>query len=242
MSKQVIYGLNTVISLLKLHPDKVLEVLVARKDIPELGQLSKAWGIKLQVVSKDKLDKITGTQGHQGVAATMHAIEFWQKDKLESFLKSDAKKLILVLEQIQDPNNFGACLRSAAAFGVDLVIITAKHSCPMTAAVHKVAVGTSFLVPIYRCNNLAQTLALLKQHGVFLFASALGDYPSLRQTNLCGQTAIIMGNEGQGIRHSTKEHSDFLFTIPMQPQVESLNIASATSLCLYEAYCQRLGA
>ncbi len=148
--------------------------------------------------------------------------------------------LILVLDGIQDPHNLGAILRTADGAGVSFVVISKRHSAPVTETVRRVACGGAENLPLVFASNLRNALDKLKKCGVWVAGTS--DHKtskSIYDTNLKGSLAIVMGAEGEGIRHLTGETCDFLFRIPMRGGVPCLNVSVATGICLYEALRQR---
>jgi 23S rRNA (guanosine2251-2'-O)-methyltransferase len=164
----------------------------------------------------------------------------YRDDDLEALLEGRRDPLILVLDGLQDPHNLGACLRTADCAGVDLVIITKKHSAPVNETVKRIACGGAENVPILLANNLRNTLDRLKKLGIWLAGTS--DHKSgkiLWKADLRGPLALVMGAEGEGIRHLTGLTCDFLIKIPMYGGVPCLNVSVATGVCLFEALRQR---
>ena len=152
----------------------------------------------------------------------------------------DHDAFVLVLDGVQDPHNLGAILRTADCAGVDFVVITKRRSAPVTETVRRVACGGAESVPIVLANNLRNALDKLKKAGVWIAGTS--DHKtsqSIYNTNLKGPLAIVMGAEGDGIRHLTGETCDFLVRIPMLGSVPCLNVSVAAGVCLFEALRQR---
>ena len=155
-------------------------------------------------------------------------------------LEECEKPLILVLDGVQDPHNLGACLRTAECAGCAFVIITRKNSAPVNDTVRKVAVGAAENIPIVQAGNLRNALVKLKEGGVWIAGTS--DHKasqSLYEAKLTGSLAIVLGAEGDGIRHLTAETCDFLLRIPMLGQVPCLNVSVSAGVCLFEAVRQR---
>jgi 23S rRNA (guanosine2251-2'-O)-methyltransferase len=144
-----------------------------------------------------------------------------------------------VLDGIQDPHNLGACLRTAEAAGVNLVVICKDRSAGITPVVRRAASGAAETLNIIQATNLARVLRALKKHGIWLTGTSDEASDSLYATDLTGPLALVMGNEGTGLRRLTMELCDYLVSIPMAGQVESLNVSVATGVCLYEISRQR---
>ncbi|MDQ2695720.1 MAG: 23S rRNA (guanosine(2251)-2'-O)-methyltransferase RlmB, partial [Pseudomonadota bacterium] len=147
--------------------------------------------------------------------------------------------LLLVLDQVQDPHNLGACLRSADAAGVAAVIAPADRAAGLTATVRKVACGAAETVPFVAVTNLARALRRLQDQGLWIVGGAGEAEKNLYETDLTGPTAIVLGAEGKGLRRLTRECCDVLARIPLAGRVESLNVAVAAGVFLFEAVRQR---
>jgi 23S rRNA (guanosine2251-2'-O)-methyltransferase len=145
----------------------------------------------------------------------------------------------LVLDGVQDPHNLGACLRTADAAGVHLVVICKDQSVGITPVVRRAASGAAETLPVIQATNLARVLRALKQRGIWLAGTTDGVTDDLYSTDLSGPLALVMGSEGTGLRRLTAELCDYLISIPMAGQVESLNVSVATGVCLYEINRQR---
>ena len=158
---------------------------------------------------------------------------------LAELLEGKANPLVLVLDCIQDPHNVGACLRTADAAGVSLVVMPKDKTSPITETVRRVACGGAESVPIVRVVNLARAMEKLKDLGVWFVGTADEATQSLYDIDLKGPIGIVVGAEGEGMRRLTGEKCDFLVRIPMTGQVECLNVSVATGVCLFEAVRQR---
>lgn len=159
---------------------------------------------------------------------------------IPELLQRQKNPLILVLDGVQDPHNLGACLRTADCAGCAFVIITKKNSAPVNETVRKVAVGAAESIPIVQANNLRNALVKLKDGGVWIAGTS--DHKasqSLYSAKLTGPLAIVMGAEGEGMRHLTTETCDFLLRIPMLGSVPCLNVSVSAGVCLFEAVRQR---
>lgn len=172
-------------------------------------------------------------------ASPVADIKFYDEGDLPGLLKASDNPLVLVLDCVQDPHNFGACLRTADAAGVCVVVVPKDKSSPVTDTVRRVACGGAENVPIARVTNLARAMDKLKDLGVWLVGTADEATQSLYQVDLKGPVGIVMGAEGEGLRRLTGERCDFLIRIPMGGQVECLNVSVATGVCLFEAVRQR---
>lgn len=244
------YGIHAVTMLLKRRPEDVLSLFVQMKEDGKLSQehekivqLAKNFGISIQMTHKNKLTQLCDSLQHQGVVAAARATPVFDENTLE-LLCDKPDVLFLVLDQITDAHNLGACLRSACAMGVDAVILPRHQSASLTPTVAKVSVGAAEVVCVVSVTNLARTLDKLKQKGVFVFGTALDETAKpLNSCDFSGKVAIVMGSEGDGMRRLTQESCDTLVYIPMADTADrpqSLNVSVATGMVLYEIARQRV--
>ncbi len=246
MGKQqhLIIGIHAVMHLLKHSPEDVTQVMfqIERTDtrLQELRHIAKKAGIPTEELSKHDLDKRT-MGGHQGVAAVSDKErKFLGEHELPRILGNlDSEPLILVLDEITDPNNLGACLRSADAASVDVVIIPKDRAVGLNTTVRKVASGAAEAIKLVTVTNLARCLQELKKQGIWLVGTDENAVQSLYDSELTGPLALVMGAEGRGLRRLTRENCDFLVSIPMKGAVNSLNVSVATGVVLFEAVRQR---
>ena len=243
MKEQWVIGIHAVRELLQHNSNvKRLCVQSGRGDarIEELIELASRAGILVEKMPRRELDQLVSGR-HQGVAArAVFAASSWQEKDLRRLLEGlDHDPLLLVLDEVTDPHNLGACLRSADAAGVDAVVIPKDRSAPLNMTVRKVASGAAETVPLVAVTNLSRMLKELKELGVWLCGTAGEAEKSLYQQDLTGPLALVMGSEGRGLRRLTQEACDFLVAIPMAGTVGSLNVSVATGVCLFEAVRQR---
>ncbi|MDH5517778.1 MAG: 23S rRNA (guanosine(2251)-2'-O)-methyltransferase RlmB [Gammaproteobacteria bacterium] len=243
VKEELIYGVHAVESALFNDAANVLtawlEPSKQDKRLQKIIELLNDNAISFEYVDKKSLDKITKSPRHQGVAIRYKSPGLYGEKELSQFLdKSDS--LILILDGITDPHNFGACLRTADAVGVDCVIIAKDKAVGITPVVRKVASGAVDTVPVVQVTNLARSIKQCQAAGVWVYGAAGETEQSVYQTDLKGKTAIVMGAEEKGLRRLTRETCDVLFKIPMQGKVESLNVSVATAVILYEAVRQRM--
>lgn len=249
MAKQTVWvlGNHAVKALLSINPERGLELWASispnNQAQAELINLATQHGIPIHPVDKRELSRITGSDQTQGVALRARPKADLNERDLESFIRQVASKsvpLLLILDQVQDPHNFGACLRTADAAGVHAVIVAKDNASPMTPVVQKVASGAAETMPIFRVTNLARSMELLKQTGVWLIGTSDRAQSTLYQADLTGPLAIVMGAEGKGMRQLTTKNCDSLLRLPMAGTVvSSLNVSVATGVCLYEVVRQR---
>ena len=243
MKKDIHYGIHSVTALLESSPDKIRQLWCAKgrddKKLQHIIDLAHQAGINVQRTTSKNLDKkISGS--HQGVIAEVIALgEKYNENDLDDLLAQAESPLILILDGIEDPHNLGACLRSADAAGVTVVIAPKDRAVGITPVVSKVACGAAETVPFIRVTNLARVMEQLKKQGVWIYGAAGEASESLFKQDLKGPVAIAMGAEAKGLRRLSREQCDHLVKIPMQGSVESLNVSVATGICLFEVLRQR---
>ncbi len=242
--EQLLIGIHAVTSALKTAAGDVewLRMLADshNKRLLEIESRAHGSGIKIIKTQLSELDKMSGQQRHQGVIAGFKGSNVAPESRLEAILDAiEGTPLILVLDGIQDPHNLGACMRTADAAGVHLVVICKDRSSGITPVVRRAASGAAETLKVILATNLARVLRTLKKRGIWLAGTSDEAGDSLYATDLTGPLALVMGSEGSGLRHLTTEICDYLVRIPMAGQVESLNVSVATGICLYEINRQR---
>ena len=244
MSEQLIYGIHAVNAVLNKSSGRVRKVVINKdrndKRIKALREQLAAHSLPLDEVTAADMQKMYPDFVHQGVVAYVSKSTTYTEKDIASLLdKSADKALILILDGITDPHNLGACLRAADAAGVNFVIIPKDKSAEVTPLVSKIASGAAEFVPVIKVTNLVRTIKQLKSLGVWVYGTHLNAEQSLYDVDLTGDTALIMGSEGNGMRRLTAEECDVLCDLPMHGSVGSLNVAVACGVCLYEAVRQR---
>ncbi len=238
-----IYGIHALDSAIKRHPENIVQIVVAKNSrnsrLDNSIELAQKLGLKLSYEPLPYLNRHC-KERHQGIIALIRV----PKLSDESDLKNDIGKLdtplVLILDNIEDPRNFGACLRSADAAGVDLVIFPKYKSTGLTPVAKKTAAGAADSLKIYQVTNIVKALEILKDNGLWIAGTDLTEgSSSIYQADLKGSLGIVLGNEGKGIRPLVRKHCDFLIHIPMFGTVQSLNVSVATGIALFEAARQR---
>ena len=242
MSKQVLFGFHAVTVRLKSAPKSVIEIHVdaTRRDqrMRQFVERARDAGAKVIDSDDDRLQKLSGSHRHQGVAARVETITV--SSSLDDTLDAvDGPPLILVLDGITDPHNLGACLRVADGAGAQAVIAPKDHAVGLNATVAKVASGAADTVPYFMVTNLARTLNELKERDIRIIGTSDDAQQSLYDIDLRGPVALVFGAEGDGMRQLTGKTCDELVRLPMAGAVESLNVSVASGVCLYEAVRQR---
>jgi 23S rRNA (guanosine2251-2'-O)-methyltransferase len=240
---ETIYGMHAVRIMLERHADRVLTVrLAAQRDDPRaraIEELARREQRPVERVDIHALRQQLGDVAHQGVAAEISPLPPWSEDELLVALQAVRAPLLLALDGVQDPHNLGACLRTADACGALAVIVPRDRAAQLTPTVRKVAAGAAETTPVVTVTNLVRTLKLLKEAGLWIVgADAEAEKPA-RDVDLRGPIVLVLGAEGSGLRHLTRQNCDFLVSLPQRGAVESLNVSVAAAMLLYEALRQR---
>jgi 23S rRNA (guanosine2251-2'-O)-methyltransferase len=207
----------------------------------ELIHAAKSAGIRIIQADDQRLSNIVGTRRHQGVVAK--AGELSLARNLDELLDAiEGPPLLLILDGITDPHNLGACLRVADGVGAHAVIAPKDRAVGLNATAEKVASGAAETVPYITVTNLARTIRDLKERDIWIIGTSDDVEKTIYDVDFKGGIAIVMGNEGEGMRRLTRENCDMLVQIPMMGSVESLNVSVASGVCLYEARRQRIAA
>ena len=184
-----------------------------------------------------RFSKSLGRKTHSNTEARISTLDEDEAMTLLDSLESDP--FLLILDQVQDPRNLGACLRSADGAGVNLVVIPSDRSVGLTEVVRHVAAGAAESLPIVRVRNLARFMKELQERGIRLVGTSDQAKSTIFESNLVGPLGLVMGAEETGIRRLTAENCDLLVHIPMRGTIECLNVSVATGVCLFEAYRQK---
>ncbi|HEY4092222.1 MAG TPA: 23S rRNA (guanosine(2251)-2'-O)-methyltransferase RlmB [Luteibacter sp.] len=244
MTETWIVGINPVEGALANDPERIRELLVEQNSknarISEILAAARKHGIQVRTMGKDQLEKMSGEARHQGVVARYETPPMLGENDLESLVeKAGPDCLVLVLDGVTDPHNLGACLRSAAAAKVTAVVVPKDRAVGLTPTVRRASAGGADIVPLVAVTNLARALRTMKDAGVWITGLAGETDKSIYQVDLKGPTALVLGGEGDGMRHLTREICDFVAKIPMPGNMESLNVSVATGVVLFEALRQR---
>ena len=239
----IIEGRNAVIEALRAGTtmDKIyLAKGETDKTLGHIASKARAQGIVVVEADRRKLDNMSRTHAHQGVIALAAVREY---ATVESILRSAADRseapLLVVCDEISDPHNLGAILRTAECAGAHGVIIPKRRSAGLTAIVAKTSAGAVSYIPVARVPNIPALLKDLKKQGVWVFGTAADGNTTLYQADLKGPAAIVIGSEGTGMTRLAAENCDFLVSIPMKGKISSLNASAAAAILLYEAVRQR---
>lgn len=243
--RHLVYGLHAVRAVVDRAPERVLELWLAdsRDDARAraLRHAAVSIGLRPQMTAPDALARLAGEVAHQGAVASVRALKAWNDGDLTAALDGLAEApLLLVLDGVTDPQNLGACLRTADAAGVHAVVIPRDRAAAVDGTVRKVAAGAAEFVPVATVTNLARTLDALKERSVWVAGTDGEAGQSIYGARLSGALALVLGAEGAGLRRLTRERCDFMVRIPMAGWVQSLNVAVAAGVALFEARRQRL--
>ncbi|MBA3565028.1 MAG: 23S rRNA (guanosine(2251)-2'-O)-methyltransferase RlmB [Gammaproteobacteria bacterium] len=241
---ELIFGQHAVREVLERSPELVLGLMIARgADSPRMQALVEAaqqFGIHADRAARSKLDQLAGGGRHQGIVARVRSRPARSEDELARLLDAlDEPPLLLALDGVTDPRNLGACLRTADAGGVHAVIAPRDRAAGLTPAARKAACGAAESVPFFQVTNLARSLRRLKDADVSLLGAAEDAPASLYAADLTGALCLVLGAEGRGLRRLSRELCDRMVALPMRGSVESLNVAVAAGVLIYEARRQR---
>lgn len=228
-----VYGKN--VALEYLEGNKIINKVYLSDNFNDYNILNliNKKHLSIKKVKKKDLDRFCSGL-HQGIVMD---VEDYKYKNIETILNKD-NALVVILDHIEDPHNFGAIIRTCEAAGVDGIIIPSDRSALVNATVIKTSVGTTEKVNIIKVTNLVNTINELKKNGFWIFGTDMDgtDYSSL---DYKGKTCIICGNEGSGMSHLVKKNCDFIASIPMKGEVNSLNASVATAIILFEAIKRR---
>lgn len=243
LPEDMLAGRNAVIEALK-GSSRINRLMVAdgssEGSIRELIAVAKEKGVPVQFLERSKLDSMAKGIRHQGVLAQVSPVEYVElEDILSKAREKQEDPFIILLDELEDPHNLGAILRSADAAGAHGVLIPKRRSCPLSATVAKTSAGAVEHVPVARIGNIVQTIKALKEEGLWV-AGADMDGKNYYEADLTGPLLLVVGSEGQGIGRLVKEQCDFIVRIPMLGAINSLNASVAGSVLMFEVTKQRL--
>ena len=212
------------------------------RSLQRLAAQAKDAGAVIVPVDRRKLDQMSTTHSHQGVIALAAAHVYYTIDDiLEEAASRGETPLIVICDELSDPHNLGAILRTAECAGAHGVIIPKRRSVGLTATVAKASAGAIEYMKVAKVANINNAIAELKEKGVWIFGTAAEGSVPMYQADLTGPAAIVIGNEGEGMSQLVRKNCDMLVHIPMKGQISSLNASAAASILLYEAVRQRRG-
>lgn len=239
--RQMILGRNPVIEALKA--DKLIDTVFVNPEatgsITLICKMAKERGIPVKQVNEVKLNNMSKGASHQGVIAMGACAEYVTvEDILQKARDKGEEPFIIICDEIEDPHNLGAIIRTAEAAGADGIIIPKRRSASLNYTVFKTSAGAASWLPVARVSNLASTIDYLKEQGVWIYGTD-GAGESYDKVELNGAIGLIVGSEGFGMGRLIKEKCDFLISLPMYGKVTSLNASVAAGIFMYEAVRQR---
>ncbi|MBQ5311729.1 MAG: 23S rRNA (guanosine(2251)-2'-O)-methyltransferase RlmB [Oscillospiraceae bacterium] len=239
----LIIGRNPVMEALR--SGKAIDIIYANPDaggsIGSITRIARERGIVIKSVSDQKLSQMCDGASHQGIIASGACAEYVS---VEDILAVSARKgtapFIIICDEIEDPHNLGAIIRTAESAGADGIIVPKRRSASLNATVYKTSAGAASWLPVARVANIPQTIDMLKAHGIWVFGTdASGD--SYTRADLTGPAALVIGSEGFGMGRLVREKCDHLVSLPMLGKITSLNASVAAGIFMYEAVRQRMG-
>ncbi|KYZ77901.1 RNA methyltransferase [Anaerosporomusa subterranea] len=243
MTEEFIAGRNSILEALQ-SGRSINRVFVAKGErqgsVIQIVALAKEKGLVVQEVDKAKLDAMSGGIRHQGAVASVAPVEYAElEDILACASEQGEHSFLVLLDELEDPHNVGAILRTADAAGVHGVLMPKRRSCPLSGAVAKTSAGAVEYVPVARIGNVVQTIKQLQKQGFWVVGADMSGEKDYFDADLSGPIVVVVGSEGQGLGRLVKESCDLLVRIPMLGKISSLNASVACSLMLYEVMRQR---
>jgi len=240
---RTVHGVNPVRELLRAGGDAA-ELWVAegaeRGRLGEILRLAREAGVRLKEAPRQKLDRLAGTDHHQGVVAVVADYRYRElAELLEAAQARGEVPLLVLLDGIEDPQNLGAIIRSAHALGSHGVVIPRDRAAGITSTAAKASAGAVEHCAVARVTNLSQAIDTLKKSGIWVVGLAADGTADIGSVDLTSPTALVVGGEGQGLRRLVRERCDHVVRIPMSGEIGSLNASSSAAICLYEAVRQR---
>lgn len=238
----IVYGKN-VFAQMQNDPDSIQEIYIQNglKDQKILKFASKFDSSKVHSVNKAVLDKMSQNGTHQGILAKVKDIPTWNLDDLLKKKTKAPNGLFVALDEIQDPQNLGAILRTCDAIGVDGVLITKHNSASLTPSAIKASTGAAYTVPVSVVTNMSQALQKMKEAGYWVVGTDFEGARDYREGVYDVPVVLVIGNEGKGISKNVKKYCDYKVKLPMKGSVQSLNASVATAILLYEINSAREG-
>ncbi|MCH5204250.1 MAG: 23S rRNA (guanosine(2251)-2'-O)-methyltransferase RlmB [Oscillospiraceae bacterium] len=232
--RQIIYGRNAVIEALR--SEKEIDTVFIQKDlkIDGVSALAKERGAVVKIVGAEKITALSGTQKHGGVCAELCAAKYAElSDILEASEKSGKPPFIIIADEIADPHNLGAIIRTAEAAGADGVVIPKRRSAGLNSTVFKTSAGAAAWIKVARVSNLVDAIKTLKKNNIWVYGMEADGEP-YDKVDFSGGTAIVVGSEGFGLSRLVRENCDVIVSLPMNGRVNSLNASVSAGILMYE--------
>lgn len=242
LDNNVIIGRNPVMEVLKNdRPVDKLMVSSREGSMIKILALAKEKSVPVIMVEKVALDRIAGGRPHQGVIAYVSPYEYAEMEDIFALAEErNEDPFIIILDNLEDPHNLGAIMRTAECAGAHGIIIPRRHACGLTEVVAKTSAGAIEYMPVVKVTNIAQTIDELKEKGIWVAACDMGG-PVYYKADLKGKLAVVIGSEGAGISKLVKDKCDFVVSMPMVGRITSLNASNAAAVIIYEVRKQRDG-
>lgn len=242
-NEDLIFGKNSVVEALKSgrSVNKIFLQADNKNDFTKkIYAQAKENKIVVDFVNRAKLDKLCGGKNHQGVVAFVAPVEYSTLEDILNFAKEkNQPPFLILLDEIEDPHNFGAILRTADAVGVHGVIIPKRRSVSINSTVARTSAGAVEYVKVAQVTNVAETLKKLRELDLKIVGSDMSAEKNFNDADLTGGIVLVIGSEGKGMRRLTKENCDLLVKIPMRGKINSLNASVAAAVLMYEIFNQR---
>lgn len=237
----LIIGRNPVMEALKSGRtvDKLMILRDGEGSVRKIAAMARDKGIQVQYVDKAALERVSNKGAHQGVAAYVSAYSYCDlEDILQNAWDKGEDPFLILLDGLEDPHNLGAIMRTANAVGAHGIVIPSRRSVSLTETVAKASAGAIEYVPVAKVTNLVQTIEKLKERGLWIAACDM-DGKNYCDAPLTGSLALVVGGEGHGVGHLVREKCDFIVSLPMKGQINSLNASNAAAVLMYEVLRQR---
>lgn len=238
VNPDILEGRNPIYEALNAGRE-INQILVAKgsreKSMQKIVDLAREMGVVVKFVDKAKIDSVATSDNPQGIIAYVAAHKYYD---LKDIMSDEAESLIIVCDEINDPHNLGSIMRTANAVGAHGIIIPKRRSVALTPTVGKTSAGAMEYTKVARVGSLNGAIDVLKENGYWVCAADM-DGQMYYQQDMTGKIALVVGNEGKGVSHLTKKKCDFVVSLPMLGQVNSLNASVAASILMYEVIRQR---
>ena len=244
MSKEsFIYGINSVAEALEYESERIVKIFFVENQknnrVKSIIRQSNKKNILSEEVTKEFLQNLLSTSKNQGIAATLIQKDYFDAKTALHYLKNIESPLVLILDDLDDPRNIGACYRTSNAVGVDMVVVSKNRISLNSPVISKVSSGAFELTNTAIVSNIAQFIGKLKKNGFWIYGSSDTANKDYTEIDYESSTVIVIGSEGKGMRDLTAKKCDHTIRIPMKGQVESLNVSVACGVVLYEVLRQR---
>ena len=238
-----IYGINSVAEALEYESERIVKIFFVENQknnrVNSIIRQSNKKNILSEEVTKEFLQNLLSTSKNQGIAATLIQKDYFDAKTALHYLKNIESPLVLILDDLDDPRNIGACYRTANAVGVDMVVVSKNRISLNSPVISKVSSGAFELTNTAIVSNIAQFIGKLKKNGFWIYGSSDTANKDYTEIDYESSTVIVIGSEGKGMRDLTAKKCDHTIRIPMKGQVESLNVSVACGVVLYEVLRQR---